>query len=108
VWRDGGFWFSTGSQARRNLEANAAITVHLESGEEVVIVEGVAERVMDLDALRRFVEAYNPKYGWNSFVEGDGVSDPDGNAGPVYVVHPRVGFGWTRDLEGTATRWTFA
>jgi len=50
VWRDGGFWFSTGSQARRNLEANAAITVHLESGEEVVIVEGVAERVMDLDA----------------------------------------------------------
>ena len=51
AWGDGAFWFSMGSVARRNLEASPAITVYLESGEEVVIVEGVAERATDLDAL---------------------------------------------------------
>jgi hypothetical protein len=43
VWLADGFWFSTGSLARHNLAANPQITVHLESGDEVVIVEGAAD-----------------------------------------------------------------
>src|SRR5215468_1785833 len=43
VWLDNAFYFSTGSLAAGNLVVQPAITVHLESGEEVVIVEGVAE-----------------------------------------------------------------
>lgn len=107
IWLGGGFWFSTASQVRRNLATDPAMTVHLESGEEVVIVEGDAERVTDTRDLQRFVDANNAKYGWNSFVEGDGVSDPDGNAGSVYRVRPRRAFGWTMELEATATRWSF-
>jgi Pyridoxamine 5'-phosphate oxidase len=45
VWLADGFWFSTGSLARHNLAANPQITVHLESGDQVVIVEGVAAAV---------------------------------------------------------------
>ena len=43
VWLPDGFWFSTGSLARRNLVANPQVTVHLDSGTEVVIVEGAAK-----------------------------------------------------------------
>jgi hypothetical protein len=45
VWLPDGFWFSTGSLARHNLAANPQITVHLESGDQVVILEGVAVAV---------------------------------------------------------------
>jgi hypothetical protein len=45
VWLPDGFWFSTGSLARHNLLANPEITVHLESGTEVVAVEAVATAV---------------------------------------------------------------
>ena len=40
VWLDTAFYFSTGSLAAQNLAVQPAITVHLESGSEVVIIEG--------------------------------------------------------------------
>src|SRR5207302_7821785 len=49
VWLDDAFYFSTGSLAAQNLAANPAITVHLESGSEVVIIEGAAEVVGGAD-----------------------------------------------------------
>jgi Pyridoxamine 5'-phosphate oxidase len=53
VWLPDGFWFSTGSVARHNLVANPQITVHLESGDQVVIVEGVAAAVTGAGRLQR-------------------------------------------------------
>jgi Pyridoxamine 5'-phosphate oxidase/Protein of unknown function (DUF5131) len=41
VWLPDGFWFSTGSLARHNLLTNPQIAVHLESGDQVVIVAEV-------------------------------------------------------------------
>ncbi|MDQ3363669.1 MAG: pyridoxamine 5'-phosphate oxidase family protein [Actinomycetota bacterium] len=108
VWLDGAFYFSTGSLAAENLAVNPEITVHLESGSEVVIVEGVAEEVAENALLRRVVDTYNPKYGWEL--------DPDSLPGPFYAVRPRVAFGWVSDpsgldggaaFHGTATRWKF-
>jgi hypothetical protein len=64
VWLPDGFWFSTGSLARHNLIANPQITVHLESGNQVVIVEGVAAAVTGAGRLQAFLAAYNPKYDW--------------------------------------------
>src|SRR5712692_1387743 len=45
VWRDGVLYVGTdrGSRKARNLAANPACVVHLESGDDVVILEGVAE-----------------------------------------------------------------
>jgi hypothetical protein len=107
VWLPDGLWFSTGSLARHNLVVNPAIAVHLEDGDEVVIVEGSAERVTDAAALQPMCDAYNPKYDWTMQPDGDGVIDVDGNAGPAFCVTPRVVFGWENDMAAP-TRWTFA
>ena len=42
LWRDGVFVFSCGRESRkaRDLEADARLVVHLESGDDVVTVEG--------------------------------------------------------------------
>lgn len=107
VWLDEGYCFSTGSLAAKNLRTNAEITVHLEDGDEVLIVEGVAERLADSEGLRRFVDAYNLKYGYDASVAGDEVADSQGNSGPAFLIRPRVVFGWRPGLQN-ATRWSFA
>jgi len=108
VWLDGAFHFSTGSLAAGNLEANSEISVHLESGSEVVIVEGVAEPVADIAVVEVAIAAYNEKYRWDV--------DPHAMPGPLYAVRPRLAFGWLSDasgldggsaFHGTATRWRF-
>src|SRR5436309_3077693 len=47
LWTDGAFYFSTDPASRkgRNITANPEVVVHLESGDDVVIVEGRIERV---------------------------------------------------------------
>lgn len=108
VWLDDIFYFSTGSLAAQNLVANPAITVHLESGSEVVIIEGTASMVNDTVLVERVVSLYNQKYNWDM--------DPNNLPGPFYAVRPRVAFGWVSDesgldqgsaFHGTATRWRF-
>lgn len=108
VWLDDTFYFSTGSLATGNLAANPAITVHLESGSEVVILEGVAETVAEQALMRRVVDLYNAKYRWDV--------DPGRLPGPFYAVRVRAAFGWLADasgqdrgaaFHGTATRWDF-
>ncbi|CAN5238908.1 hypothetical protein BH20ACT9_BH20ACT9_07550 [soil metagenome] len=107
VWLVDGFWFSTGSLARHNLASDERISVHLEGGDEAVIVEGVAHPVTDPAALEPMCDAYNPKYGWSMRPSGDGVTDADGNAGPAFRVAPRVVFGWQAEM-GSPTRWCFS
>jgi hypothetical protein len=108
VWLEGLFYFSTGSLAAENLQANQEITVHLESGSEVVIVEGAAQAVADVSLVELVIAAYNEKYHWDV--------DPHDMPGPLYAVRPRVAFGWLSDdsgadrgaaFHGTATRWRF-
>ena len=108
VWLDMAFYFSTGSLAAQNLATQPAITVHLESGNEVVIIEGVAQQVSDVSLLEQVVNLYNQKYHWNL--------DPMHLDGPFYAVRPQVAFGWhfeESDINpessalGNATRWRF-
>ena len=65
VWLDDTFYFSTGSLAAQNLAVSPAITVHLESGSEVVIIEGVAEPISETALVERVVNLYNQKYHWD-------------------------------------------
>lgn len=108
IWLDDTFHFSTGSLAAQNLAINPTITVHLESGSDVVIIEGVAEPVSDASMVERVVSLYNQKYHWDV--------DPKHLPGPFYAVRPQVAFGWLSDetgldrgsaFHGTATRWRF-
>ncbi|MDI3386508.1 pyridoxamine 5'-phosphate oxidase family protein [Streptomyces sp. B-S-A8] len=107
VWLSDGFWFSTGSLARKNVPRNPEITVHLDTGDRPLIVEGTAEEVADRTELARFVAAYNPKYDWDCAVSDDGwVSDSSGAAGPAFRVRPRRVLGWETDMRAP-TRWRF-
>jgi hypothetical protein len=85
-----------------------AITVHLESGSKVVIIEGVAQKVSGASLLEQVVSLYNQKYHWDL--------DPNQLPGPFYAVHPQIAFGWHfEESEVTpestallnATRWRF-
>ena len=63
LWRDGTLLFSCGGESRkaRELAQDPRLVVHLESGDDVVIVEGVAEPTT---ATVADVEAYEQKYAY--------------------------------------------
>jgi hypothetical protein len=98
LWVDGVFYFGSGPRTRkaRNLAENPNVAVHPE-GDDVVILEGVAEVVTDPDPAlsERVYAASAAKYGMGSHsIEG------------YYAVRPRVAFAWTgSSLTQTATRW---
>ena len=102
VWLEDRLFFSTSraSQKGRNLARDSRVVVHLESGDEVVILEGVAEEVMDVGRLTRFAEAYDAKYHFRPDIHNrDDVT---------YAVRPQAAFGWLeKDFPGGATRWKF-
>lgn len=99
VWVDDTFYFGGGPDVRRsrNLRENPHVVVHLESGDDVVIIEGVTEQYTeqnaDADLLKRIDDAYEAKYNMR-------------HGTPVWAVRPRVVFAWASDLA-TATRWRF-
>ena len=103
VWVEGAFLFSTDSESRkgRNLAANPAVVVHLESGDDVVILEGVVEKVTDPALLAKADQAYSEKYQYHMI----GEETPPGL---VYRLRPRKVFAWPESsFPSTATRWEF-
>jgi PPOX class probable F420-dependent enzyme len=101
VWLDGAVWFSThpGSVKGRNLDRDPRAVVHLESGDEVAILEGVAARP-DSFALDRFVDAYEDKYGHRI--------EPGERAMGIYRLPPGTVLAWREaDYPRSATRWVF-
>jgi PPOX class probable F420-dependent enzyme len=103
VWLEDTLFFSTGdgSVKARNLAADPRVAVHLESGDEAVMLEGTAERAsLDPDVHGRVVAAYGAKYDMTP-------DDLPGREG-WYILRPAVVFAWQeRDFPRTATRWRF-
>jgi PPOX class probable F420-dependent enzyme len=102
VWLDDMFWFATDRRSRkgRNLARKPALVVHLESGDNVVVLEGIAEEVVEPSLFTRFADAYEKKYQWR--LQGSKPGEV------TYRVRPRVAFTWReRDFPQTATRWFF-
>ncbi len=97
VWVDGAVCFGGGPDTRwsRNLKANPKVAVHLEKGDDVVILEGDVDRVEESDGplVARVQDAYKAKYG---------MPHPP----PFWVLRPRVAFVWDKDLR-SATRFRF-
>jgi hypothetical protein len=97
VWVDGALYFGGGPDVRwaRNLRADPRIVVHLEPADQVVIVEGTAQRTAgegDAEVLS-VQKAYKAKY------ELD-------HPAPFWRVTPKLAFAWT-DFTKDATRWKF-
>jgi len=102
IWLEGNFYFGTARRSRkgRNLQANPEVVVHLESGDEVVIFEGMVEELTDRPTLVRLTRAYAEKYpGYEP------SPDPDPSS-PFYVLRPRKAYAWReKDFPTSATRW---
>ena len=106
AWVEGTFYFGTGPRSlkARNLTLNPNIVVHLESGDDVVILEGVAEVVADLDPslFEQIAASYGAKYVDPETGEEFRLANAEG----MYAVRPRIAFAWLeRDFPRTATRW---
>jgi hypothetical protein len=102
LWLDGAVWFSTdpASWKGRNLEARPEIVVHLESGDEVCILEGTVERVRDQTGLARFDDEYDAKYSVRPSSMGESAG--------IYSLRPRTALAWTEaDFATSATRFAF-
>ncbi len=100
VWVGETLFFSTGETSikARNLAADPRLVVHLESGDEAVILEGVAERrELGSAAHSDVVGAYAAKYD----MDAAQLPGPDG----WYTLRPATAFAWLEaDYPGTATR----
>lgn len=103
VWVEGSLYFGTGrgSVKGRNLTHNPELVVHLESGDDVVILEGEVQEVRDRASFEAIDAAYQAKYSMGVLEAGD-----DGAV--WYVVRPRRAHAWLEnDFLNTATRWRF-
>lgn len=101
-WIDDALYFGTARSTRkaRNLAHNSAVSVHLESGDDVVIVEGNAVEVSDQATFKKLDEASKSKYKMPLMMVPESV---------IYCVHPRVVLAWTeKNFPNIATRWEFA
>jgi pyridoxamine 5'-phosphate oxidase-like protein len=103
-WIDGAFYFGTARSSRkaRNLAQNPAVSVHLDSGDDVVILEGTAVEVStgEKSELKKLDAASRAKYKMPlTTIPGESV---------FYRVQPRVVLAWTeKEFPKNATRWQF-
>ena len=102
-WFEGRLYFGTArsSQKARNLAHNPALSIHLESGDDVVILEGTALEVDPTDQLtiKKLDAACRAKYQMPLMIMPESV---------MYSVRPRVVLAWTEnDFPNNATRWQF-
>jgi hypothetical protein len=104
VWVDDALYFdgSPATRRGRNLARNPSLVVHLESGDQVVILEGEALEAGKPDPAlaERLVAAFEAKY-------------PDYHPAPtswdeggLWRLQPKVAFGWTT-FPTALTRWRF-
>lgn len=86
VWLRDSFWIccNTGTVKARNMEANPAVAVSLESGSDPLVVEGTASlhaRPYPADVI----DAFQAKFDWD--ISGN-VPDPDGDFGVLAEITP--------------------
>ena len=96
LWRDGTFLFSCGRRSRkaRDLADDSRLVVHLESGDDVVILEGQVEPAVATD---EDVAMYERKYDYR----------PEPGEG-WYSLAPRRALAWREeDYPRSATRFDF-
>lgn len=104
VWIEDELFLSIGSPViSRELAADPLVTVHLDSGTDVVVVEGTAA-IAAADALSSAIALYDRKYDWSYDIA---------EYGPFTVVTPSAVMAWCaagpagRDGFRRASRWRF-
>ena len=106
VWLDDRLYFDGSPETRRgrNLAQNPAVSVHLESGDDVVIVEGEVHPLTSppRSLTTRISKAYQSKYAASGYAPEPEQWDQGG----LYEMKPRVALGWDK-FPDHCTRWHF-
>ena len=103
LWADDALYFGTDPASRkgRNLAANPELVVHLESGDDVVILEGTVDVTDDPATVRPLLAAYAAKYAMP-------LAEMEALTSSLYRLRPRVAFAWLESsFPDTATRFRF-
>ncbi|MGH2585408.1 MAG: pyridoxamine 5'-phosphate oxidase family protein [Dehalococcoidia bacterium] len=99
LWLDGALCFGGAPTARwaRHLAEQPSAAIHLESADDVVILEGEVEDIVaDADAVDRIVAAWNAKYGHLA---------PDPAVSGLFRFSPRSARSWIGWSLRDGTRW---
>ena len=106
VWVDGTLYFgrSRKSVSARNVEKRSDVVVHLESGDDTVIIEGKLIESKESPELKHKIDkAYATKY-----PPYDPSQEEDDGSGIRYQVVPHKVMAWLeKDYPNTATYWMF-
>ncbi len=100
VWIDDSVVFGTNERSRkaRNLDRDPRVVIHLESGDEAVILEGEVERI---EPTEEIAAAFEPKYDWKP-----DLASTEGER--WYRLRPTLAQAWLEtDYPKTATRFDF-
>jgi nitroimidazol reductase NimA-like FMN-containing flavoprotein (pyridoxamine 5'-phosphate oxidase superfamily) len=105
VWFDGRLWFSSGLRSRkaRNLAAEPRCTITTDQAQDPVVLDGLAEQVVDADGIAAFLAVMNGKYDAGMTAA---FLDPAVNG--TFAVRPQRVIALSHDdFTGSPTRWTF-
>ena len=111
VWMDGILYFDGSPETRRmkNIAARPEVSVHLESGDEVVILEGTAREVSKPE--RALTEALSARYTAKYKAHAYAPAADQWDQGGLYAMTPSKALGWTfregEEFGKTYTRWRF-
>jgi PPOX class probable F420-dependent enzyme len=105
-WDGHDVYFVTGrkTQKARNLASENWVVVHAGDGDDVIILEGRAERVSDDAELRRIDRAYGDKYVDPHSGARATIRNPGDDLYRVSVEHVMA---WEYGVVGTRTDWRF-
>jgi hypothetical protein len=110
VWFEETLYFSTSRHSRkgRNLAANRRVVVHLDSGDEAVILEGEVEDVRNTALIARASPVYEAKYADPTTGKGFPLPADVSGENAVFALRLERAFGWREsDYPKSATRWRF-
>ena len=99
VYLDGRFFYDGSPETRhaRNIAENPNVTLHLENGNDVVIMYGISTPASkpDLELAQRLSEAFCAKY----TAEGYAPKPSQWDEGGLFVLTPRQCLAWTVFFE---------
>jgi PPOX class probable F420-dependent enzyme len=103
IWTTDTLYFTCGRDTKkaRNLARNPRLDVHLESGDEVVVVHGIAHELADPSLEPPLISAFREKYGHEVIPDS-----MDALNGRFYAVRPRAVLAWMH-FPTDVTRWDF-
>jgi nitroimidazol reductase NimA-like FMN-containing flavoprotein (pyridoxamine 5'-phosphate oxidase superfamily) len=105
AWMDGTLYFDGSPQTKRgrNITQNPAVTVHLESATDLVILQGEAHEINGKGGLgERLAETITAKYRHKDYSPTSDTWDEGG----LYRLTIEKAFAWT-DFPKDVTRWKF-